>query len=196
MTARRRHPLAMGLMCLIGLWTAPALQAQERALRPMHIHKVPALGLEIWTEYQPEWSTELVHQGKKPLFIVQSPPLSYPPAAMSYASFPGMQVRPDELKAVATSALRRAARNYRVPAQQRQRLEATPARYGELSGYEGRFSGSAHGEAVDVQVFIGQKPGKWPVMMQIYTLPGKLPHLSEQIRRAWTHVRYLDTARR
>ena len=182
--------LLMPLLLALGLHAG----AQERALRPMHIHKVRALGLEIWTEYEPEWRTELVQQGNKALFIVQSPPRVYPPAAMSYVSFPGMRVRDDEMEAVATSALRRAAQNYQVPAQERERITPTPARHGALSGYEATFSGTAHGEAVDVKVFVGHVPGRGPVAMQVYTLRGKLPHLSEQIRRAWGHVRYLEPA--
>ena len=180
--------LAVALLCTA--LVSPVLT--ERAQRPMQIHKVSELGLEIWTEAQPEWTTELVHQGKKPIFIVQSPPKAYPPAAMSYVSFPGMRVEAGELKAIATSALRQAARNYRVPQADIDKLRPAAATYSELTGYEAVFSGSANGEAVDVKVFVGHKPGKGPVTLQVYTFRDKLPHLSEQIRRAWQNVKYLD----
>ena len=163
----------------------------DRAMRPMKIHKLPELGLEIWTEYEPLWITELHYRGKKPIFTVHSPPMVYPPAAMTVVSFPGMAVATDELKDIATTAIAEGAKNYKVPESELAGLHVIPALYGDLTGYEASFSGKVRGDAVDVKVFVGNKPGKGPVMLQIYTLEGKLSHLSEQIRRSWTNVKYL-----
>lgn len=163
-----------------------------RALRPMLINKVDELGLEIWTEADPEWLTDVVHQQGKPIFTAQTPMNTYPPAAMSVVSFPGMEVAESELLEVATSAIHTAARNYQVTEPDISGIQITPVRYSELHGFEGVFSGVAQGDPVDVKVFIGQREGKSPVCVQIYTLKGKLPHLSEQIRRSWQHLRYLE----
>lgn len=172
-------------------------QASEptRALRPMVIHKVQELGLEIWTEADPEWQTDLVYQGDKPIFTAQTPMNTYPPAAMSVVSFPGMVVAEHELQEVATTAIHTAASNFQVTETDIEKITILPVEYSELHGYEGVFSGYAQGDPVDVKVFVGQKNGKGPVSIQLYTLQGKLPHLSEQIRRSWQHIRYLDVAR-
>lgn len=169
---------------------AGAVQA-ERAKRPMKIHQLPELGLEIWTESDPLWIADLQYQGKKPLFTAQTPPMVYPPAAMSVVAFPGMQVTAEEMEEVAATAIRTGARNYRVPEQAIQQLQPSAASYGELQGYEATFSGKAQGDAVDVKVFVGHKQGKGPVMLQIYSFKDKLPHLSEQIRRSWSNITYL-----
>ncbi len=164
----------------------------ERYKRSMNINKVQELGLEIWTEYEPEWAAEVVWQGKKPLYIVKSPPQVSPPAVMSYVSFPKLTVASGELKEVATIAIQKAAKNYQVTAKKRNTIQLKPASYNQLNGYEAEFSGTGQGEAVDVKVFVGQQEGKSPVAMQVYTLKGKLSHISEQIRRAWQHVSYLE----
>ncbi len=163
----------------------------ERAKRPMKVHKVEELGLEIWTEYSPQWSTELIHRGSKDIFTTQTPANYYPPAAMTYYTFPEMNVAEVDFEAMAVSAVRRAAQNYHVKKAERNKITVTPANYNGLNGFEGTFSGMAHGEPVDVKIFIGNKPGNASVVMQAQTLQGKLPHLSEQLRRAWNHVSYL-----
>lgn len=179
------------LIIILGVTISQFSQA-DRYKRPMHINKVKELGLEIWTEYEPEWNTEVVWQGKQPLFIVQSPPRVSPPAAMSYVTFPKLLVSASELKQVATAAIQEAAKNYQVTAKLRNAIKLKSASYNQLNGYEAEFSGTAQGEAVDVKVFVGQQAGKSLVAMQVYTLKGKLPHISEQIRRAWQHVSYLE----
>ncbi len=163
----------------------------ERAQRPMHIHKVQELGLEIWTEYNPEWITDLVKFRGRSIFTAQTPSNTYPPAAMSWTSFPRMRVEKGNIEQVALTTFNQAAANYSASQEQIKELKASPATYGDLSGYEATFSGTAHGDPIDVRVFVGHKDGKGPVTMQVYTLRGKLSHISEQIRRSWTHVKYL-----
>lgn len=178
--------------CLLVMFLSSKPAYADRAKRPMKIHKLPELGLEIWTEYEPRWITELHYRGKKPVFTVQSPPLVYPPAAMTVVSFPGMTVDTDEMNDIATTAITEGARNYKASQSELAELHVIPALYGDLTGYEASFSGKVRGDEVDVKVFVGNKPGKGPVMLQIYTLEGKLGHLSEQIRRSWTNVKYLQ----
>jgi hypothetical protein len=183
------HFIALGL--ILALFTSSSAYA-DRAKRPMKIHNLPELGLEVWTEYEPLWITELRYRGIKPVFTVQTPPMVYPPAAMKVVSFPGMSVAPGEMKGIATTAISEGARNYNAPKKQLSDLLIIPAAYGELTGYEASFSGKVRGDVVDVKVFVGNKEGKGPVMLQIYTLEGKMDHLSEQIRRSWTNVRYIN----
>ena len=163
----------------------------ERAKRPMKIHQHSDLGLEIWTEYAPRWITEKHMRGKKPVFVTQTSPNVYPPAAMTVVSFPGMSVAPEEFKEVAVTAIKTGAQNYKVPEAVISELNLTSATYGDLGGFETQFQGIALGEEVDVKIFVGQKTGKFPVMVQIYTLKDKLPHIKEQIRRSWNNISYL-----
>jgi len=188
---RRASRFMMVLVVLIFSTAMIPFSLAERAKRPMTVHKLEELGLEIWTEGEPEWETELLHYGKKAVFTAQSPVLYYPPAAMSYASFPGMEVDSQELQEVALSAIQQSGRNYQLSAESVEQIAPVAVTYSELTGYEATFSGRAHEEDVDVKVFVGHKPGKGPVVMQGYTLKGKLPHISEQIRRAWENVTYL-----
>ena len=163
----------------------------ERAKRPMNIHKIEKLGLEIWTEYNPEWITELVEFRGRSIFTAQTPVKTYPPVAMSWASFPRMRVDTFKLEQVALTTFKEAALNYSVSQKQIKNIKAVSATYGELSGYETNFTGIAHGDAVDVKVFVGHKDGRGPVTMQVFTTKGKLSHISENIRRSWTNIKYL-----
>jgi hypothetical protein len=166
--------------------------AADRALREMQIHKVADLGLEIWVENQPPWDADVMKAVTLPSFVVQSPADYYPPAVMTYISLPRATVNDAALMGVATTAIRRAAENYRVPATKRVVLKPEPARYGQFTGYEASFEGWANGESVEVRVFVGHVPGRFPVAMQAYTQKGKLSQLGEPIRRAWTNVKYLQ----
>lgn len=189
----RWHRQAAALAVVVSCSAAAIpLSVAERIERPMAAHEVRELGLEIWTEDEPEWDTELVRYGQRSVFTAQSPVYYYPPVAMSYVSFPGMEVAAEELEEVAVSAIQQAGRNYQLAGERVEHIDTASSTYGELTGYEATFSGVANEEEVDVKVFVGYKPGKGPVVMQCYTLKGKLPHISEQIRRAWTNVKYLD----
>ncbi|MCG7983462.1 MAG: hypothetical protein JAY90_12040 [Candidatus Thiodiazotropha lotti] len=163
----------------------------DRAKRPMKIHQYSDMGLEIWTEYSPRWITEKHMRGKKPVFVAQTSPNVYPPAAMTIVSFPGMSVTQEEFEDVAITAIKSGAHNYKVSKAAINKLNPTTALYGDLVGFEAKFRGIALGDEVDVQIFVGQKAGKYPVLVQIYTLKDKLPHIQEQIRRSWNNISYL-----
>jgi hypothetical protein len=158
--------------------------------RQMVIHKVQELGLEIWTEVEPAWETRLDKSAGAPTFIAETPANTYPPAGMTW-TVPGQQFTAREFPVAARGAVYQAAINYGLPAAQAKALPLKTARYGDLSGYESTFSASAGGEPVDVKVFFGHRPGKPAVAMQVFTQKDKLPHISENIRRSWTHLRYL-----
>ena len=168
----------------------------ERVKRPMTPVEIPALELQIAVELEPEWIWNIDESGGRPMAIVQSPENYYPPTVMAYISFPRMHVEDENLRQVATDAIRQAARNYAVPEEAASAISPITVSHGEFSGYEASFSGFANEEEVDVRVFVGQDAGSanGPIAMQTYTLKGKLPHISEQIRRAWENVRYLEQA--
>lgn len=173
------------LVALSALGTASSADI-ERVPRPMRIHRVVELGLEIWTEKDPLWETAL--RGRS-VFTAETPALTYPPAGMTWVSLPHTSFAPEELESGARGALREIARSHQV--RDVDRLELTPASYGELSGYESRFTGLAHGARVDVLVFVGHKPGRPAVVAQAYTMEGKLDHIREHVRRSWSNIRYL-----
>ena len=188
---RRSTVSALSVAALLTGTFVPPSSAAERAQREMQIHKVAELGLEIWVENQPPWEAELMKASTLQSFVVQSPADYYPPAVMTYISLPGSVVDNANMLGVATTAIRRASENYRVPGTQRVVLKPQPAQHGPFTGDEASFDGWANGEAVEVRVFVGHVPGRFPVAMQAYTQKGKLAQLSQPIRRAWGNLKYL-----
>lgn len=179
---------AMGMCALISLVSTAT--AADRAGRPMLIHRLNELGLEVWTEQDPQWETRVQQTNGVPIFIADTPALSYPPASMSWISLPQFKFETHELELAARGAIDQVAANHGVQAPNPIAIE--PQRYGELIGFESTFKARSEQVPIDVRVFFGHRPGKPAVLMQVSTLRTKLPHLSEHIRRAWTHVRYLD----
>ena len=182
---------AVAINLLSGIGLASAADSTTRALREMQIHKVSALGLEIWTENQPEWETTLSVASGHPSFVAQSPSTHHPPTVMSYASWPKEQVATERLQDMSLSAIRRASQNFGLTVGQSRSIQLRPAKYGVLQGFEGDFYGKADGVSMDVKVFVGQAPGRFPVVLSIYTLQGKMKHLQENIRRGWGKLAYL-----
>lgn len=167
-----------------------ALQASPR-LREMQIIPVPALKLRIWIENQPPWEGSLHADPQQPGFIVQSPDNYHPPTVMSYWSRPAERVADAVFEQVAQSAIQRASQNFGLDLGNARAVTKLPASYGDLTGFEGQFVGQVEGQAMDVRIFVGQKSGRFPVVMSVYTLQGKLTQLSEVIRRGWGNVSYL-----
>jgi len=180
---------ALGVLLLSSLCTM-SWGAAGAIKRPMLIHRVSLLGLEIWTEAGPEWDVHIDRGRESPSFVAETPALSIPPAGMSWTTAPGIAFTTEEIRDGARGAIQQVARNYGLL--ELDQLEMRPASYGDLTGYESIFSGDAHGTPVDVQIFCGHRLGKPAVLMQAYTLKGKLGRIAEHIRRSWTHVRYLQ----
>jgi hypothetical protein len=203
MTRRRGLLPACVFAFLLGSTLAlPGARAQgaggaekKRELRQMQIYRVNELGLEIWVENQPPWQAQLSEANGRPTFVAESPPGYHPPTVMTYASWPNEKVPAGGMHDMASSAIRRASQNFGVSAAASLSIPVREAQYGDLRGYEGWFNGKADGVAMDVSVFVGQAPGKFPVVFNVYTVRGKLPSLTEQLRRAWTNVKYLPLSR-
>lgn len=159
-------------------------------LRPMTVHKVKALGLEIWTEAEPAWETGLL-AGTPPTFTAQSPDNYTPSAAITISAWRSERVPQHLFETVADTAIRRAGLNYGLNQGQTRAMAVRPARWGILEGFEGDFQGRAQGMAMDVKVFVGQQEGRYPVVGQIYTQAGKMQSLQEVIRRCWSNITYL-----
>ena len=161
--------------------------------RQMVIHRVNELGLEIWTEVEPEWEAHLQNGtgGAAPTFVAETPANTYPPAGMTWA-VSGQTFTAQEFPVAAKGAVYQAARNYGLAEAVAKALPLKAARYGDLSGYESTFSANTGSVPVDVKVFFGHQPGKPAVAMQVFTLKDRLSHISENIRRSWGHVRYLS----
>jgi hypothetical protein len=187
----RRALIALGATS----WLAPtavfAGDSGARALRQMQIHRLSGLGLEVWVENQPVWSTELSDAGGHPGFVAQSPEDYHPPAVMSYGSWPKERVPDDLVTIMASSAIQRASANFGLNAGEARAIVPVAMRHGELNGFEASFIGKVGARPMDVKIFVGQAPGKFPVVMSVYTLQGKLHLLDEVLRRAWGKVRYL-----
>lgn len=165
-----------------------------RALREMSIHKVPELGLEIWIENQPAWDLERVAVNGRPQWAASSPDYYHPPAAIVYASWPDTRVDDTAFPLVAETAIRRGSENFGLNKHRARQIRVKPAHYGVLDGFEGDFEGRAQGLAMDVKIFVGRQSGRFPVVLTVYTLKGKLTLLSEVIRRGFSRLRYLPPA--
>lgn len=181
--------LAVATMPLLGSVTSAAERA--RIKRPMQLHRVAELNVEIWTELDPQWETRLEFRNGQPVFSAETPALTYPPAGMTWSSVRGVTFTAAELPEAARGAIEQAARNYGVN-EMASSVALRTAKYGELTGYEARFSATAHGQPVDVLVFFGHRAGRPPVLAHAYTLQGKLDHISEHVRRSWQNLRYLQ----
>ncbi len=156
----------------------------------MNVHRDPDMGLEIWTEQTPEWQIERRYRGSKPVFVAQTPPNVYPPASMTVLSFAGLSVPAGKFEVIAAQALGTGLVQFGVDERARAGIIRERKRYGNLSGYEINFPAMVHGTDSDVKVFIGRAEGRGPVLLQLYTLAGKMPHLKEAIRRSWTNIDY------
>jgi hypothetical protein len=174
---------------LLGLIAAQTANAADRLGRPMIIHRLPALGLEIWTEQDPEWETHLSERSGAATFVAETPALTYPPAQMSWTTLPQLRFDPGDLQSGAEGALHQLAANHQVQAPTQ--VPITRQQYGDLIGYETLFEARSENIPIEVRAFCGHRPGKQPVLMQVTTLKNKSAHLAEHIRRSWTNVRYL-----
>lgn len=163
----------------------------DRSLREMQIHHIKEMGLEIWIENQPPWTTGVQKQNGRSLFTAQSPDRYHPPSAMTFSGWNDKVVSEGELPGVARSAIVHGAQNFGVSAGEARALAVLPANHGVLQGLEARFSGEAQDLLMDVQIFVGQAPGKFPVALTVYTLKDKMVHLEDVIRRSWSNVQYL-----
>ena len=163
----------------------------ERAKRPMQVHLVKEIGLEIWTEAEPRWETHLESKNGQSTFVAETPDLTYPVAGFMWSSSPDVGFSAADFKEAALGAIHGSARGYGVAPDAIPVTKLKEVSYGDLSGYEATFAGSIQQTPVDVRIFVGHRPGRPLVIMQATTQRGKLDHISEQVRRSWTHVKYL-----
>jgi hypothetical protein len=173
------------------LFSRRSLAEAPRVPREMWVRKVPELGLEIWIENQPAWESEIIQTNGRPQLVTQSPDRYHPPAAIIYASWPERQVASDMLQQVADSAIRHGSVNFGLNKHESRQIRVKSASYGMLSGYEGDFVGRVQNVAMDVRIFVGQQTGRFPVVLTVYTLEGKMPFLAEVLRRSFTKLKYL-----
>ena len=178
---------ATTMIFFLGL--AHTAYAAERIGRPMIIHRLPTLGLEIWTEQDPEWETQLSTRSGAATFTAETPALTYPPAQMSWTTLPQLRFDTRDLKTGAEGALHQVAANHHLRAPTK--IPITRQQYGELMGYETIFEATSQNIPIEVRAFCGHTPGKQPVLMQLTTLKHKSAHLAQHVRRSWNNVRYL-----
>ncbi len=163
----------------------------ERALREMQIYEVKSMGLEIWVENQPAWEVGTQMHNGRPVFTARTPENYHPPAAMTVAAWQDKAVSDAQFPDVARSAIRHGAQNFGVSVGDARAVAVLPATHGALQGWEADFVGRAQSMAMDVRIFVGQASGRYPVVLTMYTMQGKMTHLNEVVRRAWGNLAYL-----
>ena len=167
-------------------------EATERHERLMSVHEFDELGLEIWLELNPEWIYKIERGKRKPILLINTPPNVYPPLSISIISFENMQVLPHEFSIVFDSLVETALMQYGLKHEYDKTIVKRETNYGELNGLEVEFQADIHGDLSDVTVFLGKSDGKGPVLLQAYTLAGKRSHITEQLRRSWGNINYLN----
>lgn len=178
---------------LVGLILMLATQgaAAGKMLREMQRIWVDEGGYEIALENDPAWLWEVKVINGQQSFVAQSPELYYPPTTLTVTVYPNIKVlEQDQLKVIAVTALEHAVENYQ--AEGINMADVKRVTYNGLSGYEGRFTGIAHGKAVDVRAFIGLNEKSQILSMQAYTLKGKLTHIREPLERVWNSIQFHD----
>lgn len=188
--------IAVALALAAAAWPAqggPSEKAEgPRAKREMQVFKVAELGLKVWVENQPPWEAQLLTDKGPPIFAAASPVGYHPATVMMVSSWPKERVRDDLMEEMAVGAIRRASQNFGLTESHSRAVFPAAARYGQLQGYEATFAGVADALPVDVKMFVGQASGRFPVVLTVYTQSGKMPQLSEQIRRSWNNLTYLQ----
>ncbi len=167
---------------------SPRKYSEQRTMRS---YKELDMGIQIWTEHEPAWIVEKKYLGRRPVFLTQSPPNAYPPASMSIISYANMTGGSEAFEEYTEIALKQGLRNFGIAPESAVNIERVPAAYGDLSGIELNFGATIYGAAADVKLFIGHGKSRGPVMLQLYTLPGKMSHLGDHIKRSWSNIRYL-----
>ncbi|PID63278.1 MAG: hypothetical protein CSB44_02280 [Gammaproteobacteria bacterium] len=164
---------------------------EKRKARPVGVFHDEDLGIRIVVETSPAWEVGKLWRGKKPIFTANTPLNVYPPATMSVTSFEHMPMDAQEFEQVAQTALRQGAMQYGATREQAAALKTRARTYGVLKGYELDFRSRNEDYPVDMKVFIGWDGVRGPMLLQMQTLAGKMPHLSGQIRRSWNSIEYL-----
>jgi hypothetical protein len=180
----KRAALLIACLCSI----SSLATAGSRAGRPMIIHRLSEMNLEIWTEQDPEWETSVKRSTHALTFTAETPALTYPPTHMSWTISQKLTFEPHELKDAARGVMYQMALRYDTQMPQ----QITETQYGELKGYEATLQAERQNIPVEVRVFCGHREGKPMVVMQAVTLKGKLTHIAEHVRRSWSHLSYLD----
>jgi hypothetical protein len=166
--------------------------SENRVLREMQIYEVKSLGLEIWIENQPAWEVGTQMHNGRPTFTARSPENYHPPAAMTVAAWQDKQVTDMQFADVARSAIRHGSQNFGVSAGEARSIAVLPAVHGGLQGWEADFAGHAQSMEMDVRLFVGRASGRYPVVLTMYTMRGKMVHLNEVVRRGWGNLAYMD----
>jgi len=166
--------------------------AEEIAERIMSVHEFDQLGLVIWIEKDPEYLFEIVPGKRKPILRINTPANVYPPISMSIVSFKNMSVLPHEFDSVFNSLLETALKQHGLNPKHITNIIKQEKVYGDLTGTEVEFQTNIHGELADAKIFLGQGYGNGPILLQAYTLAGKMSHIDGQLRRSWGNLKYLN----
>jgi len=181
------------LLIALIITALPTYSAKADTLgRTMSVHEFEELGLAIWLETDPKSIYEIVRSERKPVLRINTPVNVYPPISMSVVSFRNMPVLTSELEILFDAFLETALKQHGLNPDNIGNITKREAQYGELRGTEVEFQANIHGDISDAKVFLGQGRGNGPVLLQAYTLGGKISHIEGHLRRSWGNIRYLD----
>jgi hypothetical protein len=194
----RRTVLLIFAVMGLGIWipTSNARAQGSAKFRPsmqaeVSLVEVQVVGLRIPREQTPQpWQTEIVPPTNPPdthRFILHAPETMVAPLAIVVQSFKNEAVSQSDIGEFASGLIHSLAPRMGA----RSRPAVGPVRYGLLEGAKSLFGTSQAGTALDVLMFVGQAPGKWPVLLQAQMAAGTFSSLAPAIDRCWTGIEYL-----
>lgn len=182
-------PVLIGLFCLFIMTEACA----DRMLREMQGIWVNDGRYEVTLPNDPAWLWQVDQVKNRPTFTAQTPELYYPPITSTITTYKKIKVEDQkQLKIIADSALKIAAKNYQSTDFNVKTVKATT--YTSLSGYETTFTGIAHGQAVVVRAFVGHTPKFKLLSLQAYAPKQKLAAMQAPVEAIWNSIHFRDKA--
>lgn len=195
--SRRKVFLSFAVMGL-GTWvsTSNARDQGSVKFRPsmqaeVSMVEVQVVGLRIPRELTPQpWQTKIVpptDPRDTHRFILHAPETMVTPLAIVVQSFKNEAVSQSDIGEFGSGLIHSLAPRMGA----RSRPAVGLARFGLLEGAKSLFGTSQAGTALDVLMFVGQAPGKWPVLLQAQMAAGTFSSLAPAIDRCWTGIEYL-----
>ncbi len=184
-----------GLTCAAILFVAllattirPALASPDEPRREVQVLTDKRSGYSIKVDNDPAWLFEERGDDSASILLLATPLLVAPPITMAVIDNKTVLGKSDELEHISRVALRGAADNFSVSSEIEPDVE--PATYGDVAGYQARFTGTADGKSVAVKVFVGTHASNGIFTLYAYTFADKDEHLERTTTRIWNTIAF------
>lgn len=173
---------------LLATTIRPALASPDEPRREVQVLTDKRSGYSIKVDNDPAWLFEERGDDGASILLLATPLLVAPPLTMAVIDNKTVLGKNDELEHISRFALRGAADNFSVPSGIEPDIE--PAAYGDITGYQSRFNGTANGKSVAVKVFVGARAANNLFTLYAYTFADKDEHLERTTTRIWNTIEF------